>query len=177
MSDDENEEELQQQQTERGTTKKSIVLTKNTATKFVQAEKSEPRMDLNSSQTSTHTQNQSNNTQYHGIGTLMGGQPRNPHTAFTGSTALMHLTRIPDKLMIDGNPSKREKNEINLIKRMIISYFDVVKKNINDLVPKAVITFFIKKTIDMAEKEMVHNLYDEKLIDNIMREDQEILPS
>lgn len=65
--------------------------------------------------------------------------------AFTGSTALMHLNRVPDKLQIESKPSKREKSEINLIKRMIISYFDVVKKNVNDLVPKAIITFFIKK--------------------------------
>lgn len=87
----------------------------------------------------------------------------------------MHLTRIPDKLMIDSKPSKRERNEINLIKRMINSYFDVVKKNVNDLIPKTVITFFIKKTIDLAEKEMVHNLYDEKLIESVMREDQDIV--
>ena len=87
----------------------------------------------------------------------------------------MHLTRIPDKLMIEGQPSKRERNEINLIKRMITSYFDVVKKNVNDLVPKAIITFFIKKTIDLAEKEMVHNLYDEKIIESVMREDQDVV--
>lgn len=101
--------------------------------------------------------------------------------AFTGSTTLLHLNRIPDKLMIDNKPSRREKSEIQLIKRMITSYFDVVKKNVNDLVPKAIITFFIRKvraaeqTIDLAEKEMVHHLYDEKTIESVMREDQDIV--
>lgn len=115
--------------------------------------------------TNHHSQNSGHN--------LISGPSGN--LAFTGASTLMHLHRIPDKLMIDNKPSKREKNEINLIKRMINSYFDVVKKNVNDLVPKAVITFFIKKTIDLAEKEMVHNLYDEKLLDSVMREDQDIV--
>lgn len=96
-------------------------------------------------------------------------------TAFTGLTHIVHLHRIPDRLVIEGKPSKREKNEINLIKRMITSYFDVVKKNVNDLVPKTIITFFIKKTIDLAEKEMVHNLYDEKMIESVMKEDQDVV--
>ena len=94
---------------------------------------------------------------------------------FTGSTPLVHLSRIPEKLMIETKPSKREKNEVTLIKRMIVSYFGVVKKNINDLVPKAIITFFIKKTIDLSEKEMVQVLYDEKTLESVMREDQDVV--
>lgn len=77
--------------------------------------------------------------------------------------------------MIETKPSKRERNEIGLIKQMITSYFDVVKKNVNDLVPKTVITFFIKRTIDLAEKEMVHCLYDEKVIEAVMKEDQDVV--
>lgn len=58
---------------------------------------------------------------------------------------------------------------------MIISYFDVVKKNVNDLVPKTVITFFIRKTTDLAEKEIIEHLYREDTIDKVMKEDEGIL--
>lgn len=58
---------------------------------------------------------------------------------------LTYLDRIPDKLIIESKPSKREVNEIELIKRMISSYFEVVKKNINDIIPKTIITFLVKK--------------------------------
>ena len=60
---------------------------------------------------------------------------------------------------------------------MITSNFDFVNKNINDLVPKLIIKFFIRKTIDMAQKEMIRNLYDEALalIESMMREEQDVI--
>jgi dynamin 1-like protein len=108
-------------------------------------------------------------------GPFSSGAPISQPTAFTGITPLQHLSRIPDRLMIETKPSKRERNEISLIKQMITSYFDVVKKNVNDLVPKTIITFFIKRTIDLAEKEMVHCLYDDKVIEAVMKEDQDVV--
>lgn len=108
-------------------------------------------------------------------GSYNSGASLSQPMAFTGMAPLQHLSRIPDKLMIETKPSKRERNEIGLIKQMITSYFDVVKKNVNDLVPKTVITFFIKRTIDLAEKEMVHCLYDEKVIEAVMKEDQDVV--
>lgn len=58
---------------------------------------------------------------------------------------MTHLKRVPEKLHITSKPSKRERNELNLIKTMISSYFDVVKKNINDYIPKTIVTFFVKR--------------------------------
>ena len=40
-------------------------------------------------------------------------------------------------------PKPREQTETDLIKKLIVSYFNVVKKNINDLVPKSIVTFLI----------------------------------
>jgi hypothetical protein len=166
MSDEEIDDEPAQIHPEKGAGKKSLLPFKNGGAKTDKADNKASESQVNVANTSGYPGQSSS----HGI---IAGQTGG--MAYTGLTALMHLTRIPDKLMIDAKPSRREKNEINLIKRMINSYFDVVKKNVNDLVPKAIITFFIKKTIDLAEKEMVHNLYDEKLIETIMREDQDIV--
>ena len=58
---------------------------------------------------------------------------------------LTQLERLPDRLVIHQEPSKREQNEVELIKRMISSYFSVVKKTINDIIPKTIITFLINK--------------------------------
>ena len=41
--------------------------------------------------------------------------------------------------------TKRELTEVSTIKKLMASYFDVVKKNINDTVPKTVITFLINQ--------------------------------
>ncbi len=39
--------------------------------------------------------------------------------------------------------TKREQIEVEMIKRLITSYFDVVKKNICDTVPKTIISFLV----------------------------------
>lgn len=173
MSDDD-EEDNGQYVGDKSISKKSLLPFKGGNSKPAQPEKNDPKKDEKSNG-DKHTLQENAQPEYiHGSTLLTGSGILNQMT-FTGSVSLMHLNRIPDKLMIEGKPSKRERNEINLIKRMINSYFDVVKKNVNDLVPKTIISFFIKKTIDLAEKEMVHNLYDEKLIDSIMREDQNVV--
>ena len=57
------------------------------------------------------------------------------------------LGKVPDKIVITSELSRREQNEIKLIKKMIVSYFDVVKKTICDLVPKTIITMLVRKVI------------------------------
>lgn len=170
LSDDEMDGDIQQNQADKSISKKSLLGFGRSAPQQTPSPR-DKKPDINDIKKSDFQQPQKE-AMVHGSALLtnqFGSMP------YTGATTLMYLNRIPDKLMIDDKPSRRERNEINLIKRMITSYFDVVKKNINDLVPKSIITFFIRKTIDMAEKEMVHNLYDEALIENIMREDQDVV--
>lgn len=50
----------------------------------------------------------------------------------------------------------------------------MIKKNINDLVPKTVITMLVKQAVSSCEKELVQNLYDEKKIDGLLMENSVI---
>ena len=63
---------------------------------------------------------------------------------------MTYLDRIPNRLTINNKPSRRELSEIELIKKMIRSYYEVVKKNINDIIPKTIITFLVKKVRKIA---------------------------
>lgn len=42
--------------------------------------------------------------------------------------------------------SPRSQMEIHIIKSLINSYFNIVRKNLNDLVPKTVIAMLVNKT-------------------------------
>ncbi len=46
-------------------------------------------------------------------------------------------------MKVPENISKREQIEVDMIKKLITSYFNVVKKNINDSIPKTVINFLV----------------------------------
>jgi len=48
-----------------------------------------------------------------------------------------------------------------MIKRLIVSYFNVVKKNVNDSVPKSIVTFLVNHCRNSCEKILVSNLYVE----------------
>lgn len=69
--------------------------------------------------------------------------------------------------------SKRERNEIELIKQMLFNYFEVVKKNICDYIPKIIFTLLVGKTIEMCETEIIRSLYRPEEIDNLLKENSE----
>lgn len=50
----------------------------------------------------------------------------------------------------DGGHSPRSSMEIKIIKNLISSYFDIVRKNMNDIVPKTIIAFLVNKTKNQA---------------------------
>ena len=58
-----------------------------------------------------------------------------------------------------GERSPRSQMEIMIIKNLITSYFNVVRKNLNDMVPKTVIAMLVNKTKNQAQRELVAQLY------------------
>lgn len=57
------------------------------------------------------------------------------------------LPSVPQRIILNNKMTKREQQEINRIKSLIKAYFDIVKKNICDSVPKTIITFLVKNSI------------------------------
>lgn len=80
---------------------------------------------------------------------------------------------IPVK-MRPGMPTNRDLMETMIIKNLISSYYHVVKKNINDLVPKTIMCFLVNQSKIMAEKEMVSQLYKSEELETLLSEDPHI---
>jgi dynamin 1-like protein len=55
--------------------------------------------------------------------------------------------------------SPRSQMEISIIKNLISSYFNVVRKNLNDIVPKTIIAMLVNKTKNQAQRELVAQIY------------------
>lgn len=73
--------------------------------------------------------------------------------------------------MRPGLPSSREVMETCIIKNLISSYYQVVKKNISDLVPKTIMCFLVNESKRMAETEMINQLYKNNELNELLQED------
>lgn len=63
--------------------------------------------------------------------------------------------KLPSKIGTGGSTSERENIEIDLIKILIKSYFDIVKSTILDRVPKAVMSQLVNETAGKLQGELI----------------------
>ncbi len=82
----------------------------------------------------------------------------------------MYPLNYPNQ-MRPGLPSSREVMETCIIKNLISSYYQLVKKNISDLVPKTIMCFLVNESKRMAETEMINQLYKSSELDVLLQED------
>lgn len=68
--------------------------------------------------------------------------------------------------------SERELLECELIRRLIISYFSIVRESIQDQVPKAVMHLLVNYSKESAQNRLVSKLYKESLFEELLHEDE-----
>ncbi|KAI8975167.1 Dynamin central region-domain-containing protein [Mycotypha africana] len=68
----------------------------------------------------------------------------------------------------------REELEIQLIRTLITSYFNIVRKNIQDLVPKAVMHLLVNYSRESIQNRLVASLYKEQHFEELLQEDDAI---
>ena len=79
----------------------------------------------------------------------------------------IHLPDMPTYMRAEdkdpGQSSPRNRLEVHIIKSLIVSYFDTVRKSMNDMVPKTVMAFLVNKTKTLAQRELVAAIYNDKV--------------
>ncbi|KAL4503241.1 hypothetical protein ABPG72_000847 [Tetrahymena utriculariae] len=85
-----------------------------------------------------------------------------------------NLPQVPTNIRLEDKPSKREMSESEMIKNLIVSYFNIVKKSVNDSVPKTIVSFLVNRSVNIAERELVSNLYKEDIFDDLLAENSYI---
>jgi dynamin 1-like protein len=86
----------------------------------------------------------------------------------------IRLRQVPEKMRSSEKPSGVEKVEIQVIKTLISSYFDIVKKSFTDMVPKVVMHFLVNSFKDGLQNELISSLYRESLFTDLLKETDDV---
>ncbi|KAK7891443.1 hypothetical protein WMY93_023406 [Mugilogobius chulae] len=99
-------------------------------------------------------------------------------------TAATQLSQSPQKghavnlldvpVPVSRKLSAREQRDCEVIERLIKSYFLIVRKNIQDSVPKAVMHFLVNHVKDCLQSELVGQLYKTALLTDLLTESEDM---
>ncbi|SCU85877.1 LADA_0D10462g1_1 [Lachancea dasiensis] len=70
--------------------------------------------------------------------------------------------------------TEREELECELIRRLIVSYFGIVREMIQDQIPKAVMCLLVNFSKEIIQNRLVTKLYKESLFEDLLMEDQNL---
>ncbi|XP_062082665.1 dynamin-related protein 3A-like isoform X1 [Humulus lupulus] len=88
--------------------------------------------------------------------------------------SMIHLREPPTVLRPSETHSEQETIEIAVTKLLLRSYYDIVRKNIEDFVPKAIMHFLVNHTKRELHNVFIRKLYRENLFEEMLREPDEI---
>ena len=74
----------------------------------------------------------------------------------------------------DEGVMNNEKKNVWIIKRLIESYFEIVRKNVRDAVPKTIMNFLVNKAKNSIHTELVSIIYKESKIHELLAEPEDI---
>ncbi|XP_022612172.1 dynamin-1-like protein isoform X3 [Seriola dumerili] len=98
--------------------------------------------------------------------------PLNPFPASPQRGHAVNLLDVP--VPVSRKLSAREQRDCEVIERLIKSYFLIVRKNIQDSVPKAVMHFLVNHVKDCLQSELVGQLYKTALLDDLLTESEDM---
>ena len=88
--------------------------------------------------------------------------------------SVVKLPQVPETMRQAEEPTDRERIETEIIKSLLASYFDIVRKNFLDLVPKTIMSFLVNHAKENVQNELVSTLYKEEMLTELLRETSDI---
>ncbi|XP_069551318.1 LOW QUALITY PROTEIN: dynamin-1-like protein [Brachyistius frenatus] len=98
--------------------------------------------------------------------------PQSPFSASPQKGYAVNLLDVP--VPVSRKLSAREQRDCEVIERLIKSYFLIVRKNIQDSVPKAVMHFLVNHVKDCLQSELVGQLYKTALLNDLLTESEDM---
>ncbi|XP_014518525.1 dynamin-related protein 3A [Vigna radiata var. radiata] len=90
------------------------------------------------------------------------------------SFSMINLRQPPPVLRPSEGNSETEVIEITVTKLLLRSYYDIVRKNVEDLIPKAIMHFLVNNTKRELHNVFIKKLYRDNLFEEMLQEPDEI---
>uniref|UniRef100_UPI00398E33AF dynamin-1-like protein isoform X2 n=1 Tax=Pristiophorus japonicus TaxID=55135 RepID=UPI00398E33AF len=102
-------------------------------------------------------------------------KPRNaPSTAYSSPSRGPVVNLLDAPVPVSRRLSLREQRDCEVIQRLIKSYFLIVRKSIQDSVPKTVMHFLVNHVKDNMQSELVGRLYKSQLLGGLLTESEDM---
>ncbi|CAL5183250.1 unnamed protein product [Lathyrus oleraceus] len=101
-------------------------------------------------------------------------QHAEPFHSMEQSFSMIHLTEPPPILRPSDSNSETETVEITVTKLLLKSYYDIVRKNVEDLIPKAIMHFLVNNTKRELHNVFIKKLYRDNLFEEMLQEPDEV---
>jgi dynamin 1-like protein len=101
-------------------------------------------------------------------------EPFNSVDSVEQSFSMIHLTEPPPILRPSDCNSETVAVEITVTKLLLKSYYDIVRKNIEDIVPKTIMHFLVNDTKRGLHNNVIKKLYRDNLLEEMFQEPDEI---
>ncbi|XP_078595348.1 dynamin-1-like protein isoform X20 [Branchiostoma floridae x Branchiostoma japonicum] len=109
----------------------------------------------------------------HGFHSVQAAENKPAKEVAVGKSMLENLWVSP-ATPISRKLSPREQRDCEVIERLIKSYFLIVRKNIQDSVPKAIMHFLVNFVKDNLQSELVSQLYKTDFFSDLLQESDQI---
>ncbi|XP_021318600.1 dynamin-related protein 3A isoform X2 [Sorghum bicolor] len=105
-----------------------------------------------------------------------GSQIRNSQVGGNSSSKLPSIIPLKEPpITLKPSETEQDATEVAIVKELIKSYYDIVRKSIEDAIPKAVMHFLVNHTKRDLHNFLIRKLYRENLLNELMRETDEVL--
>lgn len=102
-------------------------------------------------------------------------RPQHNHTSIKNSPGVKAVNLLPDVPTVSTlKLTPKEQRDCMVIERLIRSYFLIVRKNIQDSVPKAIMFFLVNHVKDNLQSELVTHLYKNENYKELLSESEHI---
>ncbi|CAB3409048.1 unnamed protein product [Caenorhabditis bovis] len=118
-------------------------------------------------------QNQKSGNGAQGIFGLWGNSGVNAKTPNQEISAANFLPEVPET-QLGRKLTSREQRDVAIIERLIRNYFMIVRKNIQDSVPKAIMALLVNYVRDNLQSELVRQLYKPDELDDLLAETEDM---